>query len=67
MIGKQSKFFWIKLSINIAGLAVMAIPWITGMPVTEYPVFIAAGGGFVVLARVAIMVIEARAKGKSSE
>jgi hypothetical protein len=67
MIGKQSKFFYIKLTVNIIGLAVMAIPWITGMPVTQFPVFIATGGGFVVLARVVIMVIEGRAKGKSAE
>jgi hypothetical protein len=61
MIGKQSRFFWIKLAVNTVGLAVMAIPWIAGMPVTSYPFFIASGGGFVIIARVVIMLIEGRA------
>ncbi|OHD56794.1 MAG: hypothetical protein A2Y33_12640 [Spirochaetes bacterium GWF1_51_8] len=60
-IGKQSKYFWIKLAINCTGLAVMAVPFAGGMNAATYPYFIAAGGGFVLAARVIVMILEARA------
>ena len=61
-IGKQSKYFRIKLAINCLGLAVMAVPLVFGMDIANYVYFIAAGGGFVVLARVVVMIAEGRAK-----